>query len=503
MDLLEQTIEHLSAEEQSDFKTFLQKQKENRKDLKLFELLASKKDYTPKALVTKLHTTNLNAYHSLRKRLMKELFEFMVLKQLQADATRASSVMGFISMSQFMLKKNAPEVAAYFLKKAETHALLNQQFDLLDSIYHLYISHADKLDTNLNELIEKWQINTEKYKSQQRLSIAYSLIKQQLAEARKRGTVLDVEAIINSVFHDFQITPEDANAPEFMYKLVSMARSAVISAKDYYRFEPFIVRIYTRLSKAGVFTRSTIDFQLGFLYMMAHVYYRNKKFALAEEQLESMPKATSARTFYNSEFFGKYISLKAAIATFSNRNEEAIALLKDTLTDKSLRIATTEKLNMQLNLAVYFFQNEEYKKANKTLLEISHSERWLEEKMGMEWRFKKNMIEVITQVELQHEEIALSKISFIEKHYSVFLKQPTYNRAKFFLSFIKKLINQPQIIRTKEFAEQVKAAQLALPEEKEDLQAITFFAWLKAKMQNKNYYQTLLEVMRTTDYGTK
>jgi hypothetical protein len=123
--------------------------------------------------------------------------------------------------------------------------------------------------------------------------------------------------------------------------------------------------------------------------------------------------------------------------------------------------------------------------------------------MGMEWRFKKNMIEVITQVELEHEDIALSKIAFIEKHYAVFLKQPTYHRAKFFLSFIKKLINQPAIIRTKEFAEQVKAAQMALPEEKEDLQAITFFAWLKAKMQNKNYYQTLLEVMRTADYGSK
>jgi hypothetical protein len=371
MDLLEQTIEHLSAEEQSDFKTFLQKQKENRKDLKLFEILASKKELAPNALISKLHTTNLNAYHSLRKRLMKELFEFMVLKQLQADATRASSVMGFISMSQFMLKKNAYEVAAYFLKKAEKQALLNNQYDLLDSIYHLGISNADKLNANLNEQIEKWRINTEKYKSQQRLSIAYSLIKQQLADARKQGTVLDVEAIINSVFHDFQITPEDANTPEFMYKLVSMARSAVISAKDYYRFEPFIVRIYTRLSKANVFTRNNIDFQLGFLYMMAHVYYRNKKFALAEEQLENMPKVTIARTFHGSEYFGKYISLKAAVATFSDRNEEAIALLKNTITDKTLRIATSEKLNMQLNLAVYYFQMKSTKKPIKHCLKLA------------------------------------------------------------------------------------------------------------------------------------
>ncbi len=501
MDFLEQTIEHLSAEEQSEFKIYLQKQRENRKDLKLFELLAAKKEYTPREFVVKLETTNMNAYHSLRKRLMKQLFEFMVLKQLQADATRASSVMGFISMSQFMLQKNATVVARYFLKKAESTAFQNHQYDLLDNIYNLQIAYADKLQTNLDNAIERWQQNTERYQAQQRLSIAYSLIKQQLAEARKQGTVLDVEEIVTSVFRDFQITTEDANTPEFMYKIVSMARSAVISAKDYSRFEPFIVRIYSRLKKASVFTRNDAEFQLGFLYMMAHVYYRNKKFDQAEEQINAMEKVLTPKAFRNSDLFSKFISLKAAIACFSSRNEDSVQLLKTTLADKSLRIAAAERLNMELNLAVYYFQGEEYKKANKTIIEIGHTDHWLEDKMGLEWRFKKNMIEVIVQIELEHEDIALSKIASIEKHFAQFFKQPAYARAKFFLSFIKKMVNDPQIITTTAFAEQVKSAQLALPEEQEDLQAITFFAWLKSKMMKRNYYLTLLEVIRTGDFG--
>ncbi len=503
MDFLEQTIEHLASDEQIDFKTFLQKQKENRKDLKLFELLASHKSYTPYELVQKLDTTNLNAYHSLRKRLMKQLYEFMVLRQLKFDATRESSVMGYLSMSQFMLQKNAYSVAAYFLKRAENTALQNHQYDLLDNIYNVQISNAEKLQTDLADVIAKWKQNTNRYQSQQRLSIAYSLIKQQLATARKQGTMLNIEEIVTSVFRDFQITTEEANTPEFMYKLVSMARSAVISNKDYHRFEPFIVRLFLRLKKANLFTRSNAEFELGFLYMMSHVYYRNKKFEQADEQLQAMEKVYSIRTFRNMELFSKYISMKSAIASFSGRNEESIQLLKTTLADKTIRIPSLERLNMELNLAVYYFQGEDYKRANRTIIDIGHTDHWLEEKMGMEWRFKKNMIEVIVQIELLHEDIALSKIATIEKHFASFFKQPAYSRAKLFLSFIKRIVNDPSIIASKEFAEHVKAAQMALPEEKEDLQAITFFAWLKARMKKRNYYETLLEVMRTNDFGSK
>ena len=121
--------------------------------------------------------------------------------------------------------------------------------------------------------------------------------------------------------------------------------------------------------------------------------------------------------------------------------------------------------------------------------------------MGVEWRFKKNMIEVITQIELRHEDIALSKILSIEKHFALFFQQAAYARARIFLSFIKRLVNQPEIISSQSFAEEVINAQLAWPEEKEDLQAITFFAWLKAKMKKRNYYETLVEVMKTSDYG--
>lgn len=501
MDFLEQTIDHLSPDEQSEFRQFLQKRKQVRKDLLLFDILAKNKSYSPQVMVAKLQTTNLNAYHSLRKRLMKELYEFVVFKQLQSDATGASTVMGFISMTRFMLQKNLPDVARYFIRKAEVAAAQLRQYDLLENIYNLMIAHGDQLQCPVEETIIQWQQNSKKYQARQKLNIAYTLIRLQLASARKSGTTLDVEEIVTRVFREFEITVDDANTPEFMYKITSMARSAVVSAKDYHRFEPFIVRIYSRLKKNGAFTRHDFEYETGFQYMIAHALYRNKKFDEAEKVLDDLEQSDFSKSLRSTELYPKMIALRASIATYSGSNERAIAIIRDALRNERLRISLAERLNMTLNLSVYYFQSEEYKKANKTLIDIGHSDRWLEDKMGLEWRFKKNMIEVIIQIELRHEDIALAKILSIEKYYAQFFQQAAYTRARLFLAFIKRLVNEPEIIGSKSFAEEVRNAQLAWSEEKEDLQAITFFAWLKARMKKRNYYETLVEVMKTGDYG--
>ncbi len=496
MDFLEQTITHLGSEDRADFKIFLQKQKEVRKDLKLFELLSSDIEMKPRELVAKLYSPiNMNAYHSLRKRLMKQLFEFIVLRRLEEDVTEVSSVMGMISMSQFMIEKNAYEAAAYFIKKAEHVSIKNSSYDLLDNIYNIQIAHADTLKTNLDEVIQKWQTNTEKYQARQRLNIAYAIIRNQLADARKEGTTLDPEEIIESVFRDFDISVNEANNPAFMHRLVAMTRSAIVSTKDYHRLEHFIVRIYKRMKKVNAFQKGDQEYELGFLYMIAHVYYRNRKFADATLWLDNMRELLPSRSFKQSSYYPKYIALMAAVASYSGHNKQAIDIMKEAWSDSKLRLPISEKLNMQLNLAVYYFQSAEYKKANKTIIEISHSDKWLEEKMGKEWRFKKNMIELIIQYELGNEDIALSRIRTIEKYFTGFLAHPAYQRAKFFIRFIKRLINNPDEVSTEKFAKDIEEAHMGWPGYKEDIQAITFFCWLKSKMLKRDYYEVLIETI--------
>jgi hypothetical protein len=497
MDFLEQTVDHLSTEERSEFRLFLQKQRQNRRDLQLFDLLTLSEKPTSRLMAEKLYQPlNLNAYHSLRKRLMAQLFTFVVSKRLQADATMASNVMGMISMGRFMLEKRAGDVASYFFSRAEQTARKNGQTELLGTIYHLYIAHSDELNVDLDEVIDKWSANNEKHLARQKMDIAYALIRKNLAAARKSGTTLDPEAIIDTVFREFQITSEEANDAAYMYKLVAMARSAIVSTKDYHRLEPFLIRIYSRMAEAHAFTKRDGHHQMGFLYMISHVLYRNRKFSEALPWIAAMEKVLPFQSFRATVYYPKYMALRAAIASYSGKNMEAIELMKNLLQAKHVRVPVTEKLNMQLNLAVYYFQSSDFKRALKSIMEIGHSDKWIEEKMGKEWRFKMNMIELIVQCELGNEDVALTRIRSVEKYFSGFLTHPVYQRAKVFLKFIRRMITNPELVATPAFAEEVKEASLGWPGEKEDIQAITFFCWLKSKMLRRNYYEVLLEAMQ-------
>src|SRR5690349_13128941 len=98
MDDLKIIINTLSAEEKKDFGYFIQRQKKkkNRKDYDLLQLLQGKKELATPELISKLYPEEPNAvaYYALRKRLMQQLTDFVVLKRMDEDPTAGSSVMG-------------------------------------------------------------------------------------------------------------------------------------------------------------------------------------------------------------------------------------------------------------------------------------------------------------------------------------------------------------------------------------------------------------------------
>ena len=147
-----------------------------------------------------------------------------------------------------------------------------------------------------------------------------------------------------------------------------------------------------------------------------------------------------------------------------------------------------------MNLIIYFGNAGEYKKSNKIAHSINHSDNWLTKKMGIEWVLKKNMIEIMIQYELENYEIALNRIRAFERSFAQLFKHPLYARANLFMQKVKIIINNPTIIKDKTFVDDVINQLVKIPSEQEDLQAMAYYSWLKAKMLNKNYYEVLLEI---------
>ena len=105
MDDIREIIHTLDDENKREFKHFLNrlKQKGNRKDVALFDLLQDENEFKSKDLINKLYgKDNREAYYALRKRLNKQLIEFVILKSRETDTTAISQVMEYINLSQYL-----------------------------------------------------------------------------------------------------------------------------------------------------------------------------------------------------------------------------------------------------------------------------------------------------------------------------------------------------------------------------------------------------------------
>ncbi len=152
-------------------------------------------------------------------------------------------------------------------------------------------------------------------------------------------------------------------------------------------------------------------------------------------------------------------------------------------------------LNARINLAFCYFQRGDYARANRLMLQMGHSDRWNTKKMGREWTLKKNLSEIIIQYELGNVDLVLNKVRSIERNFDGLLRSPVYANVRTYLQFIRQLTDRPGAAADKAFSTKVDRAFRFLPVEQEDLQAMSFYAWLKSKMLKRDYYPVLLELV--------
>lgn len=482
MNLLENCILSLENDDVKAFRLFIERIKGAEKCLILFDALRKKKDnFTVKKLL--YENKNDNAYHSLRKSLTRILEEFFAHRQIIADE---SHPIRELAMGTFFIQNHNYAAASKFFERTSKIAEKRRDYQLLDTLYRSMMEYAVQLQLNTNELIEKWQHNTEQLRIEQELLIAQTLVKQRLQHARTHGMILDPDIITRDIFKSIRLNEKAQLNPDFMLKLVEMIRSAIVSSKEYSRFEAFLNRVYNRLVQAEAFAKSD-SARARFYYLLAHTAYRNRKFATSEQYLEKL------KTDYG--LHPRAMQLKAANASYMGKNEESITLLTQLLSKETKKLALEDICNIRLNLAVYHFQSADYRKALQQMLKLPQEEITIERKLGKEWRLKKNMIELIIHCELGNIDIALARIQSIEKSLNSLFEQPMYKRALIFLKLIRYTLEYPERIATPEFEAMVTQANLALPEQREDTQAMTFYCWLKSKMINKPYYQVLVETI--------
>jgi hypothetical protein len=149
MDHLDPLIAMLNEDEKNSFASHIDKSQRDNREIKLFTLLTDGVQRTPAELVRKLYGAKengasdmMNAYHSLRKRLMNRLISFVISRAMKADHADNVQVPGTLALCEIFIHRERLTLAKHFLLKAEKKAATYRQYDMLDQLYNFQLAYS-------------------------------------------------------------------------------------------------------------------------------------------------------------------------------------------------------------------------------------------------------------------------------------------------------------------------------------------------------------------------
>ncbi|MBL0316339.1 MAG: hypothetical protein IPP69_11375 [Flavobacteriales bacterium] len=497
MELLESSLQSLTSKEKKSFRKNIELHRDAQLTLQLYDLLIQEKTIEDTLIRKKLfgkEERSNQAYYMLRSRLYQKLIEFLKDEFNNTDSSGEAQAASLIYVAQNFINRKAYQPADDLLHRAEKLAEEAHLFEHLALIYAKRLAHADHLVANFDELVSKATSNLEIREQMYKLNIAFASIRKKLQELRRSGSHFDPEETIRETLKPFHFTRQNIRTnPVFMHRLAELWRSVIISAKSYSAFKPFLLKAYRSLEQANAFHGYNKHLQLDLVYYITHVNYRTRDFTEATKWNLLLEKFLQEEQFQGHPTKIKLIGIKAGIAFYSKKPQDAISILVDYLNDNAKLSNTREYLNLQLNFAVYTFFQKSYSEANRILRSLPAKNKQKEDLMGHEWYFKHDLIEVIFQYELGNTDIAWKYLQRIKSQYAQLLQEPNYQRVQKFIGFIEIFLNNPEEITQPNFAQRVQESNIKLVGENEDIQAILFFCWLRSKMQRKDCYEVLLE----------
>lgn len=496
MNNIKAIISTFTTEEQQQFISHLGKKnkRNDTKNIQLFKLLLNDA-LSQQDICFKLYQTNhSNAYHALRKRLYQALIDFIATKGLEEENSIDMQIIKFILAARKCLLHKQYKTAYKILDKAEVLANEHHLFSLLNEIYHTKIQYAYAYPkVVLDDVILKFEQNQKNHHLEDRLNMVYAKIRNTLNNIIYKGDVIDFQTLLDNTLKEHNIKLSESMSFKSLYQLMSIIGLSAFVTNDYLKTEAFLINNYN-IILSHKNKEKQLYFHIQILYLIANTLFRNKKFEASLTYLELMHNQMllQKKKHYNSAKL-KYNLLLALNLNFTNYPNKAIECLEGFIEKKHPDLESL--LDIYLALVMFYFQKGEFKKAHHLFSKFYHSDAWYTEKAGKEWILKKNLIDILLHIELGHINLVESRLLSFKRNHFKYLKSIKQERAITYLKFVEYYFKYPEGITTETFKKKVESSFEWISPQKEDVFVMSFYAWLKSKIEQEDLYETTLKLI--------
>ena len=196
----------------------------------------------------------------------------------------------------------------------------------------------------------------------------------------------------------------------------------------------------------------------------------------------------------------KYHLLLALNLNYSNKQLQAIETLEPLTKHKNQDLESL--LDIHLSLIVFYFQKNDFKKAHTIFSKFNHTDIWYTDKAGKEWVIKKNLIEILLNIELENIALVESRLLSFKRTYNKYLKDIKQERVIIFLKLVEYYYKNPDKVTSIKYKNIVEDSFEWTTNQREDIFVMSFYSWLKGKMNKTDLYKTTLQLIKQVSHET-
>ncbi len=489
MNKIKEILPILTTSEQQGFINHLTKLNKikNPKNIKLFKLLLIGKENNLKLEV------GSNAYHVLNKRLTDNFLDFTSNLTLEKEASDEVRIMKHLFLARKLFSHSKPKIAFKLLSSIEKNALELDDEVLLNEIYHTLIQHSHlEFAPDQTQIFSKFKKNQLHLLKIEQLNMAYAEIRKAFKLNEFTTDSIDLNLLVTATFKKYEVKTKESLNYKSLYQLAEILDLNSSNHKNYHTLDLFFITQLNELNANQKSTHKHHPYHIDLLYLIANIYFRQRHFDLSIMYLDKMNLEMERfdRQYYNSRLI-KHNTLLALNYNYSGDHLKSVSILDQlsaTFNQRDLPIPTL------VRIMVHFQQNE-ITAANKLLISLSQTDNWYLKNVGLEWLLHKKYIELLLHIELGNIDFVDSRLHSLMRKYSNYFKSMTDFQILPFLKLIKQYYQTPHIITTTEFKETVELSLQWKPNHEEDVFIISFYAWLKSKMDHKPLYETTLSII--------
>ncbi|MEM6261675.1 MAG: hypothetical protein AAGI38_04135 [Bacteroidota bacterium] len=504
MDILERIVENLTSDEVRRFKILSNRFKadEEKKLLILFDAIrAGQYKSVEEDVITQLYgdtsSKSKNSYYRLRNKLLSNLEKSLLFYHYNYKNTIESY--SNIQLATLFRERGIYKEAFHYLKKAERVAQSYDQFNVLEVIFDAMVQLAAgsaTVDMDIEDILKKRKANHKNIEIQRSITEVLAVISIRLNKFNFSRNK-DREVVLNMMEEARQLLEEHASIFNSANGKISIYRTVVailLQKQAYEELIHYIEDTFEDFESNDVFTKETHEDRLKMRIWRVNSLRKLLRLDEEAEQVKLLwDDLKKYKGLHMKQYVFHYYASKAINDQLRGQIDDAGEALKVALETREIMSNPRDQLVIYLSQAGQFFYQELYSRAFDSLQKIfSHKD--FEKGLDEEVRFYIAIFDLVNGYESKNYGYVESKYKKFKKKFKKQLKDEYYAKAEKFSELIMRLnmaaVEGRKVFLKSAYTNFVKDFE---PSEVADNAIIMYELYLKAKLEEKPYYEVFRE----------